>query len=258
MTSIKEFFSDVEDKSFVWIGRSKLLQMLPRAGERKTSSCIYVRPGDNAEWIASDETWKDRWDILASKIGGEVLNNDTGVLCIQFDDYGIVVVPPFPLAQNRQYDHLNYDELNKSLSLDYLVGVILLRLGRFSVAIFKGTELVASKTDSRFVKGRHKKGGSSQRRFERIREGQSRKLFDKVCETVGNTFEPYRQGPDYVLIGGDEITINNFLKVCPKIAALKSKILSRRLNIRDPKRDTLEHVGNLLWQSRVYFFHWNE
>ena len=72
-----------------------------------------------------------------------------------------------------------------------MVGVVLLRLGWFSVAIFKGTDLVVSKTDSRFVKGRHKKGGSSQRRFERTREGQSRKLFDKVCDTVGNVIEPY-------------------------------------------------------------------
>ena len=258
MVSINDLFTTAEDKSPVWVGRSKLLQILPQAGESATSSCIYVQPGDNSDWICKDENWKHRWELLSSKIGEGALTNDTGIACIQFDDYGLVIIPPFPVDKNSAYDHLDYDELYKSLSLDYLVGVVLLRLGRFSVAVFKGTDIVVSKTDSRFVKGRHKKGGSSQRRFERIREGQSRKLFDKVCETVGNTFEPYSHNLDYVLLGGDAITINNFLKVCPKMESMEPKILSRRLNIRDPKRDTLEHVGNLLWQTRVSLVHWNE
>ena len=258
MASIKELLTSVKDESPVWVGRTKLLEMLTDIGESNTSSCMYVCPGDHSDWIGSDQIWQRRWDVLAAQIGEEVLSNDTGILCIQSGDDGLVVLPPFPVAQNIKFDHLNYDELYKCLSLDYVVGVVLLRLGRFSVAIFKGTDLVVSKTDSRFVKGRHKKGGSSQRRFERTREGQSRKLFDKVCDTVGNVFEPYTRTLDYVLLGGDSITINNFLKVCPKMESLKSKILPRRLNIRDPKRDTLEHVGNLLLQSRLYFVRWDQ
>ncbi len=39
---------------------------------------------------------------------------------------------------------------------------------------------------------------------------------------------------------------------------LKSITLKRRLNIRDPKRDTLEDVGRMLKQSRVYPLTWSK
>ena len=49
---------------------------------------------------------------------------------------------------------------------------MLVRLGRFSVATYRGGKLAASKTDSRYVKGKHHAGGTSQLRYTRVREGQ--------------------------------------------------------------------------------------
>jgi len=50
--------------------------------------------------------------------------------------------------------------------------------------------------------------------------------------------------------------LNGFLRVCPHLEQFQDRILGRRLNIRDPKRDTLEAVGHLLTQSRVYPITW--
>jgi hypothetical protein len=36
----------------------------------------------------------------------------------------------------------------------------------------------------------------------------------------------------------------------------RSITLGRRLNIRDPKRDTLDQVRGMLHESRVYQFQW--
>ena len=52
-----------------------------------------------------------------------------------------------------------------ALGEDHVVAVLLVRLGGFAVGVFEGERLAASKVGSRFVKGRHKKGGSSANRF---------------------------------------------------------------------------------------------
>jgi hypothetical protein len=36
----------------------------------------------------------------------------------------------------------------------------------------------------------------------------------------------------------------------------RDRFLERRLNIRDPKRNTLEQVAEMLWESRVYHIQW--
>jgi len=46
------------------------------------------------------------------------------------------------------------------------------------------------------------------------------------------------------------------LKVCPRLDEYKNITLKRRLNIRDPKRDTLDDLGSTLHESRVWAVDW--
>ena len=98
------------------------------------------------------------------------------------------MVPPFPIAETRLSSEWDLSPLNALLSAEHTVGVVLVRLGRFSVAVYRGERLLSSKTDARYVKGRHHAGGTSQLRFQRIREGQARKLHQKACEAVQGQF----------------------------------------------------------------------
>ena len=75
------------------------------------------------------------------------------------------------------YSELHTKPLVELLERKRCVGVFLLRLGGFSVGLLRDGYVVDSKTDRRFVKNRHRKGGQSQRRFERIREKQIHELF---------------------------------------------------------------------------------
>ena len=142
------------------------------------------------------------------------------------------------------------------LETEYTIGVILLRLGRFSAAVFRGRRLLTAKTDARYVKGRHAAGGTSQKRFQRIREGQVRRLYDKTCQAVQAQFSSMAGDLDFILLGGEKFTLEGFLKVCPYLERQRDKILSRRLNVRDPKRDTLEEAAEMLGQCRVYPLEW--
>ena len=116
--------------------------------------------------------------------------------------------------------------------------------------------MVSSKTDTRYVKGRHSAGGTSQKRYSRIREGQIKLIYENTCQAVNDQFTPYLGDMQFVLLGGDKFTLNGLIKKCPMLDDLRNITLSRRLNVRNPKRDTLESVAFSLKESSLYPITW--
>ena len=192
--------------------------------------------------------------------GDALLKSDTGLVALRSGDRGLAIIPPFPVTAELAGPGLlaEWDAapLTQLLAQDYTVGVLLLRLGRYLVAVFEGERLLVSKTNTRYVKGKHHAGGTSQLRFQRIREGQMRKLYDETCRIVQDRFAPHIRQMDYILLGGDRLTLSGFMKVCPYLQQHRGKIIDRRLNIRDPKHDTLETVAGMLRQCRVWPIGW--
>jgi hypothetical protein len=242
-----------------YLGRPRMEWLLDRLSPPadEDASSLYLRP-DGADFLASarrDDALGDsarQWTDAMAETGGSALDSDTGVVGLQSARCRLLVVPPFPVLENRLVPRWDTGPLLELLATRYTVGVALLRLGRFSVAVYRGEDLQSSKTDARYVKGRHRAGGSSQMRFARIREGQMRRIYDKTCEAARAQLGPVLSDLDFVVLGGERLTLNGFLNVCPFMKQFEGKILSRRLNIRDPKRDTLAAVGKMLTESRVY------
>jgi peptide subunit release factor 1 (eRF1) len=96
----------------------------------------------------------------------------------------IVVRPPFGLPHEGEYETVELEPLFEALAADHVVAALLVRLGGYAVGVFDGERLVGSKVGSRFVKGRHKKGGSSAGRFSRRREEQARALIGEAAEVA--------------------------------------------------------------------------
>jgi hypothetical protein len=189
-------------------------------------------------------------------LGGTPEDNGCGLVGLRAGDRMLVIAPPFPVLESGLYDTWNDEPLGELLDAERTIGVVLVRLGRYSVAVYRGADLESSKTDSRYVKGKHHAGGTSQLRYTRIREGQMRRLYIKVCESIRAQFEPVARELDHVVLGGEKFTLNGFLKVCPRLDEYKGITLKRRLNIRDPKRDTLDDLGSTLHESRVWAMDW--
>ena len=213
------------------------------------AASVYLPAGEVRPFLDADR--QGDWQCLRA-LGQPVLNSDTGIAGLRAGPMTLVIVPPFPVAQIAQVPSWDTSPLLNLLNTKLTVGVVLLRLGRFLVAVYRGEELLSSKTDARYVKGRHHAGGTSQKRFQRIREGQIKRLYDKTCENVQRQFNPYSQKLDYILLGGDRFTLDGFLKECVYLERWRDKTLARRLNVRDPKHDTLERVGSMLRDSRVW------
>jgi hypothetical protein len=244
------------------LGRSRLEELLARAAPAPDApaSSLNLRPsalnGAAGPFLAAAGPEGRAWANILARVGDPAQESDTGVVGLRAGGRALVIVPPFPVRQDRLVPAWDPAPLLELLATQYLIGVVLLRLGRFSVAVYQGEKLRSSKTDARYVKGRHRAGGSSQKRFERIREGQMRRIYDKTCEAVAAQFGPYARTLDYLVLGGERFTLNNFMKVCPYLEQFRGITLGRLLNIRDPKRDTLDGVGPLLYQSRVDPLEW--
>ena len=61
-----------------------------------------------------------------------------------------------------------------------LIGLVFFELGSYVFGSIRFNSVDFSKKGSRFVKGRHKAGGQSQRRFERNREKWIEELYKKL------------------------------------------------------------------------------
>jgi len=65
-----------------------------------------------------------------------------------------LVLPPFPIAEEYITDGYDVKLLQALLSHDFLIAVVLVRLGAYSLGICRGTKLIDSKTGTGLVQER--------------------------------------------------------------------------------------------------------
>ena len=162
-----------------------------------------------------------------------------GAVRIETAEETITVRPPFGLAPARVYEHVELGPLFEELARDHVVAAVLVRLGGFAVGVFEGERLVVSKVGSRFVKGRHRKGGSSSGRFGRRREEQERALIEAAAGTAGTVLEPHRERIEHVALGGDRAAAR---KVVEQLPWLGDKALPRFFSVPEPRYRELERL----------------
>src|SRR5438105_11487733 len=165
---------------------------------------------------------------------------EAGSARIELPEEGLTVRPPFGLAHEGSYETVELAPLFEALSEDRVVAVLLVRLGGFAVGVFEGERLVASKVGSRFVKGRHKKGGSSANRFRRRRDEQARALIEEAAEVAERVLEPWRDRVEFAALGGDRAAIDRVLATSAELAWLAERALPRFFVVPDPRQAVLD------------------
>lgn len=238
-------------------GKARLLRLLDEvADEVWCERTFYIKPSslrarsrqDNV--IPSARPDDDLLEVVLESVG----ESDTGLALFIGEGRALAVCPPFPLVDDIARSGFVSSPLIRLLENDYLIGVILLRLGRYAVAVLEGQKLVATKTAGRYMKSRHRAGGQSQRRFERSRERLIRELYDETCETTRTILAPYEKNIDHILLGGEASTLSGFTDRCRYISNMSHKTLDRRLSIDKPNQKTLEKIAFEAWKSRVFSF----
>ncbi len=174
-----------------------------------------------------------------------------GAARIESGEEALVVRPPFGLAHEGEYDRVELGPLLEALDADHVIAALLVRLGGYAVGVFEGERLVASKVGTRFVKGRHKKGGSSANRFRRRREKQARELVEAAAETAVGVLEPWHDRVEFAALGGDRRAVDEVLEAEPRLAWLAERALPRFFTTGDPRLRDLERLPYDLYSAET-------
>ena len=174
-----------------------------------------------------------------------------GTARIETADETITVRPPFGLPHEAEYETVELEPLFKALATDQLIAALLVRLGGYAVGVFDGERLVASKVGSRFVKGRHKKGGSSSGRFTRRRKEQARELIEAAARTAVDVLDPYRERIEHAALGGDRIAVDRVLATDARLNWLADRALPRFFDVPEPRLRVLERLPYDLYAAEL-------
>ncbi len=174
-----------------------------------------------------------------------------GAVRIETPAETITVRPAFGLTHTRAYESVALEPLFEALAEDHLVAALLVRLGGYAVGVLEGERLVASKVGTRFVKGKHKKGGSSANRFRRRREEQARVLIEVAAETAHRVLEPWRERVEHVALGGDRRAVDEVLATDSRLGWLRERALPRFFTVPDPRLRELERLPYELYAAEL-------
>ncbi|MBC8453140.1 MAG: hypothetical protein H8D69_01565 [Chloroflexi bacterium] len=164
----------------------------------------------------------------------------------------MALMPPFPIGETSETNL--FADLRSFTSKHHVIGIILLRLGHWAVAIAEDGELVVTKTGSRYVKGQHRKGGQSSNRFRRGREKWIRELFDQAGEVASSRFRDYPGELEFLSLGGDRVVLGQFLKRVKLPDGLGDRALPNRVAVDQPGRKALDDAVREAWSYRAFEF----
>ena len=239
------------------LDRLKMLRLLDELETAPGSvQSLYLPPGSampEMEKILETVLEPEQIPLNLAKM---VTSSTTGAVLFWGEHYKYLVLPPFPITERRISWGYDVEPLRSLLQREFTIALILVRLSAYAIGVFQGEKLVSSKVGTGYVHPRHKKGGSSQRRFERHREKQKEVFFERICSRVRERLEPHIQQVDYVIYGGTRDTLLSLRKRCQFLQEVDNRTLGRLLNIRRPRQATLEAAIGDVWSSRV--IQWDE
>jgi hypothetical protein len=202
----------------------------------------------STRYIGRDNVAK-RLAPLAGSPGRAVYRD--GSARFELDEGVLTVTPPFGLEEEGEYEVLRVQPVLDALLAEPTVAVLLVRLGGYAVGVFEGERLVASKVGTRFVKGRHKKGGSSANRFRRRREEQERELIDAAAAEAARILTPWRERAEHVALGGDRSAVGRVLESRADLAWVEPLALERFFDVPEPRLRVLEALPYQLYAAKV-------
>ena len=241
----------------LWISQRRLETLLSVLDQDPPldATTLLLPPGESLDALCPTSERQAQWlKEMREAAPDRLWQSETGALLFWSDHLKLAVEPPFPLESIALRNGISISSLRTLLHREPVIAVALLRLGSYSVGVFRGRRLLDAKTGARYVKGRHSAGGTSQRRFARVREKQIHNLYVKVCQVARQKLEPYEKQLEHVFLGGERHTLSSFIKECPFLQRLEPLISSRILPVREPRRRELERMPNEIWKSRVTVF----
>ena len=164
-----------------------------------------------------------------------------------------IVVPPFPITEDKiSTGKFDASPLLEALEREYIIGVVVVTWGTYSIGVFHRDNLVKSKTGTGYIHKEHRKGGRSEKRFARRTEEQKKDFLRKVSNRIEEEFKNCTL--DYIFLGGNRLIRAPLLRECKYLRREVQKISQRVLNIRCSDTEALNHSLKEITSSVVFTF----
>lgn len=193
---------------------------------------------------------------IKQKIDMNISSSQTGAVIFWGRSHKLLINPPFPIIDNYMTAGYHTEPLCNLLRTDYKIGIVLVRLGSYSIGVTEGDKLVLHNTGTGLVHGRQRQGGSSAARFQRRRQDQAHHFLGRVGEHARELITAYGNKLDFFVFGGARTTIQQLLKQCSFFKQFGDQLLPPLLEIPDPRFNVLEKAVTQIWSSRV--IEWRE
>lgn len=232
--------------------RSKMLGFLDELEAAGGSAkSVYLPPGLPLPEVESlVRAVLDR-EAIPTRLTELASGSETGAVLFWGPPRRCLVLPPFPVTDKYLTPGYDVEPVRSMLQHDFKLALILVRVGAYAVGVCQGEELIASKVGTGLIHARHKKGGSSQRRFERHREKQLEQFLNRVCGHVRERLGPHAGTLDYVVYGGARSTILSLRKRCPFLQQFDQRMLPPLLDIPEPRKAVLDTAIGRVWSSSL-------
>ena len=195
-----------------------------------------------------------RESVNIKTVAQAVERYDTGA-AIYWQENGnkYIVLPPFPITEDKiSLGKFDASSILEALEKVYVIGVVLVTWGTYSIGVFHRDNLIKSKTGTGYIHKEHRKGGRSEKRFARRTEEQKKAFLRKVSNRIGEEFKNYTL--DYIFLGGNRLIRAPLLKECKYLQREAQKISRRVLNIRYADKETLSHSLREITNSVAFTF----
>ncbi len=232
--------------------RARALRWLADQRNNNAAFTVYIRPlTGRAEVERTLAQVLDRGEMLDALVE-KAARSPTGAVILYLEDKGIVIWPPFPIAESSLHRGFAPAPLKSMLEKDWKLGLILIRLGKWAIGIYEGEKLIGGQAGTGLVHARHHKGGSSANRFARHREKQMEYFFTRIEGHARELLEPRLNEFDYFLYGGARDTLLRIQKQCNFFKSLEGRVVDRLLSVREPRRSSFEQAVGQAYSSAVY------
>jgi len=239
-------------KKEVQLTRAKMLTKLAEIGKlTEPATTLYLPAGfilEEAEKTLSQIT---SISTFLPEITRFIAGSATGAVIFWGETHKLVIKPPFPLKEKYLTAGYDAEMFTKLLMKPVSVGILLVRLGYYSIGIAQDEKLVAHKTGTGLVHGRKRQGGSSANRFRRRRVEQTHHFLERVVLHAREMFEPQSKKLDYFVYGGARTTITELCKHSQFFDQFANRLLPPLLDITNPGFDVLQQAATDIWSSRV-------
>jgi peptide chain release factor subunit 1 len=137
--------------------------------------------------------------------------NEKGIGKEKIEIYSVIPPKPVQISLYRCDDHFWTDHLKEMMKDDKVVGILSIDTQETGIGILTGDrwEVIDSLTSG--VAGKHRQGGQSARRFERLRENELNEYYHRVSVHAKAVFID-QHNVKGIIVGGPGPTKENFLK----------------------------------------------